>query len=210
MNKPIALLALTAGALAATPALSAELGWTYGQLGYTRADSGDDATDAVRLKGSLGLSELFHVQAEYLDGTIGQDGDEDNDFDGYRLALGVHPSVGENTQAVLELQYFDVTYDDVGGPGVDEDDDGFGIGAGLRHLLTDNFEMNAMVSWNEGSSDIEGFEDNDFSDVAFEFGGRYFMNDAMSVGVTVITNDSLMWGGDSATLDFRWQFADLL
>jgi hypothetical protein len=209
MKKPIALLALTAGALAATPVLAAEPGWTYAQAGYLRADSGDDATDAFRLKGSLGLSDLFHIQAEYVDGSIGFNG-PDSDFDGYRVVAGLHPSVGDNTQAVLEVQYFDVTYDDWFDPGEDLDSDGFGVGVGLRHMLTSQLELNARAWWVEGDDEDDVFgDDEDFSDISLDLGGRYYINDAASIGVTVVTNDALV-GGDSATIDFRWQFADIL
>jgi hypothetical protein len=202
--KKVTMALWAAAALAATGTAVAENpAWTYGQLGYIRADSGDDATDGFRVKGSLGISENFHFQAEYVDGTIG--GSPDIDFDGYQVQVGANPSVGASTDAVVALRYFDLTYDASGG---DDDVDGFGLGLGLRHMLADAVEVNAMAWWDEGEEDF-GTSDEDFSDISLELGGRYLFTDNFSAGVTVITNDS-MTSGDSATIDLRYQFDDIL
>jgi hypothetical protein len=193
-----AAMAATGTAVAENPA------WTYGQLGYVRADSGDDSTDGYRIKGSLGFAENFHFNAEYVDGTIGVPG-SDLDFDGYQIGIGAHPSVGANTDVVVELGYYDISYD---APGGEDDTDGIRLGAGLRHMLADSVEVNALAWWTEGNEDF-GTTDEDYSDIALELGGRYLFNDNFSAGVTVVTNDSLV-GGDSATIDLRYQFDDLL
>jgi hypothetical protein len=199
--------ALLAVAAVAVPGivLGENPAWTYGQVGYYRADSGDDATDGFRVKGSLGFAENFHFQAEYIDGSIGIDSGPDLDFDGYQVVLGANPSVGENTDAVAAIRYFDVSYDVTGG---DDDVDGFGLGVGVRHMLASNVELNGIAWWNEGNEDF-GSSDEDFSDISLEIGGRYLFTENFSAGVTVVTNDSI-GGGDSATIDLRWQFDDLL
>ena len=87
--------------------------------------------------------------------------------------------------------------------------DGFGVGIGLRHMLTPNVEVSGLAWWNEGSDDDNLGNDNDFSDISLELGGRYLFTDNLSLGVTIVTNDSIV-GGDSAKIDVRWQFGDLL
>lgn len=199
--------ALLATAALAIPGVTLAEGpaWTYGQVGYLRADSVEDATDAFNIKGSLGFADNFHFQAEYIDGDIGYDSDVD--FDGYTLTLGANPSVGDSTDAMFGIRYFDLTYDD--GPD-DIDVDGFGVGVGLRHMFAENVELSASAWWNEGEGDLSGLDDDaDVSDISLELGGRYFFNDNISAGVTVITNDTKALG-DSATIDVRYQFADLL
>lgn len=200
--------ALVASAVLAAPAVTLADGpaWTYGQFGYLRADSVSDTTDAFSTRGSLGFADNFHFQGEYLDGDIGYDSGVD--FDGYILTLGANPSVGESTDAIFAIRYFDLTYDT--SPS-DVDYDGYGIGVGLRHMFADNVELNASAWWNEGEGEIDlgGSDgDEDVSDISLELGGRYFFNDNISAGVTVITND-LKALGDSATIDVRYQFADL-
>ena len=202
-----AALAISGVAAAEGPA------WTYVDGGYFRADnSSDDDTDGFRLGGSLGLADMGHVQLQYFSGTIGDGtgGGQDQDFDGYRIIGGLNPHVSDSTDAVLNLQYFDLTYDDFCGAGCDADLDGFGVGAGLRHMLTDKLEVSGIAWWNDGSFDPDvGGNDFDVSDSSLELGGRYLFTDNLSVGVNFITNDQITQG-DSATLDVRWQFDDVL
>lgn len=206
----LSALVLPGVALADNPA------WTYGQVGYVRADSGDDSTDAFRVKGSLAFLEQFHVQAEWFDGEYGDseasfDGEDNVDFDGYRLVVGAHPSLAPNTDGVLQLQYFDIEADGDGSGyygNTDVEIDGFGVGAGLRHMLTDKVELGAVAWWNEAEWDADG-DDEDFSDISIEFAGRYAFTENLSAGVAVVTNDPLTDHGDSMTIDLRWQFNDL-
>jgi hypothetical protein len=211
-------LLVTAAVTASGVVLADNPAWTFAQVGYIRADSGDDTTDAVTFKGSVGFAENFHFQGQYSDGDVrdlsfgGFAGtNADVDFDGYELNLGFNPSVGANTDAVIAVKYFDFTYDvpaNGSNPARDVDVDGFGIGGGMRHMIADNVELNTMVWWNEGDQDFGGAgSDDGFSDIEVEIGGRYFFTDAISGGLTAAINDALL-GGDSATFDLRWQFAD--
>jgi hypothetical protein len=204
MKKVTMALWAAAALAAAGTAVAENPAWTYGQLGYIRADSGDDTTDGFRVEGSLGFAENFHFNADYVDGSIGTTG-SDLDFDGYQVGIGAHPSVGASTDVVVELAYYDVSYD---APGGEDDTDGIRLGAGVRHMLADNLEVNALAWWTEGNEDF-GTSEEDYSDIALELGGRYLFTDALSAGVTVVTNDSLT-SGDSATIDLRYQFGDVL
>ncbi len=188
--------------------------WTYGELGYVRADAGNDSTDAFHTQLSLGIADMFHIQAQFTDGDVRglelSGVDEDVDFDGYEIAFGVHPSIGANTDAVAAFKFFDYSYNDLpsGSSTYDVDADGMGVGVGLRHMLVPNVELNTMAWWNEGEHDFNGFgNDEDFSDIELEFGGRYLFTDNFSAGVRVVTNDAVLFG-DSATIDVRYQFAE--
>lgn len=202
--------ALCAAVALALPgvALSDNPAWTYGQVGYYKADSGDDSTDGYRIKGSLGFAENFHFQAEWLDGDLDESFyGSSTDFDGYRIVLGANPSVGANTDAVVQIQYFDLDYDYTGGKTTV---DGWGVGGGIRHMIADRVEVNGMIWWNEAEWEDKGSNyTEDFSDVSLEIGGRYLFTDALSVGLTVVTNDPIAEHSDSLTIDLRWQFNDL-
>lgn len=142
-------IALLTGTAQADP-----LSWNEIGVGYNRADGGENTTDAVDIQGSIGLGELFHSQLTYLDGTA-EDGGEggggpDFDFDGYDARLGVNPFVGEKTQAVVDLIYFD--YD--GDLGTAED--GWGLGFGLRHQIGDKFELRGEISYIDGTFEQGG------------------------------------------------------
>ncbi|GMW07901.1 MAG: hypothetical protein AMXMBFR8_26970 [Nevskiales bacterium] len=190
--------------------------WTYGELGYVRADAGDDSTDAFHVELSMGIADMFHIQGQFTDGDVrggvlAPNEDADVDFDGYEIVFGVHPSIGANTDAVASIKFFDYTYNDLlsdseSGARFDVDADGIGVGLGLRHMLTPNVELNSMAWWNEGEHDFNGWgNDEDFTDIEIEFGGRYLFTDNFSAGVRVVTNDAVLFG-DSATIDVRYQF----
>lgn len=202
--------ALLVAAAVAVPGvtLAENPAWTFGQIGFYKADSGDDDTDAFNIKGSLGFQD-FHFQADYSDGDIGPGQPAFDDFDGYSVVLGWHPSVSDSTDLVVDFKYFDYTYD-AASSGPDNDYDGFGLGFGTRHMLASNVELNAKAWWYDADDEVSGSFDEDVSDIALEVGGRYLFNDNISAGVTVVVNDSVAWGGDSMTIDLRYQFDDLL
>lgn len=214
------LCVLTALALPGVALSAAKPAWTYGEIGYARADSGDETTDAYRINASLGFLEQFHARVEWMDGDLGNPSDcygcsgyDDGEVDGYRLALGAHPSLGPNTDGVLEVHYFDyeAEYDD---GYYQMDADGFALAAGLRHMLTEQVELNALATWSEGEWDFHdsyyysGDNKPDFSDISIQFGGRYLFNENLSAGVSVVMDDPVFMSEDSMTFDLRWQFAD--
>lgn len=194
-----------AAVLAAGSAFAGENpAWTWGQIGYTSSSSGDDTTDAFGLNGSLGIADLFHFQVGYVNGSIGDVfGGPDQDYDGYSIVAGVHPHIAAGTDAVFNLRYQDMDRDDT-----NEDIDGWGLGAGLRHMLTDQFELNGMINWDRYS--VDHVSNGDGTVVSWTVGGRYLATPALSVGVSYTDADkTAFFVGDAATLDVRYQFGDL-
>jgi hypothetical protein len=205
MKKLTMALCAAAALASAGTAVAENPAWTYGQIGYFRADSTDENTDGYSLRGSLGIAENFHVQADYVDGELGNSADAE--FDGYTVVLGAHTGVSNATDALVEIRWFDLSYDF---PGTGVDYDGIGLGVGLRHMLADNVEVNARAWWNDGEGDLSGVDpDLDVDDVSLVLGGRYMFSDNLSAGVTITTNDVTTLG-DSANIDLRYQFDDLL
>jgi len=192
-----AAIGLLAGGAYADP-----LSWTEVGVGYLQADSGNDDVTAYDVRGGIGLGQLFHIQAGYTDGTADNQGTggSDYDFDGYDVRVGVHPSVGENTQAVVEAIYFDYS-----GEGSDEWD-GWGVGFGVRHKMGDQFEMRSQIDYVQGTSDPG---DEDFTETIFSIGGRYYWVPAFFTGVAVNiggTSASSDLGGDVIRIDAGWSF----
>jgi hypothetical protein len=189
--------------LLASSAYAGPLSWTEVGVGYLQADSGNDDIAAYDLRGSIGLGQLFHVQAGYTDGTADNagPGGSDYDFDGYDIRAGVHPSVGEKTQAVVDLIYFDYSGE------ADDEEDGVGVGFGVRHQMGDQFEARAQIDYVQGSSDPGG---DDFTNTTYSFGGRYYWSPAIFTGVTVFLNGaeafSIAGGGDVIRADVGWSF----
>lgn len=203
--KILSVAACAMAALVAAPVFAADNpAWTYGQLQYQQSTSGDDTADAYGIVGSLGMADLFHVQAEYAGGNVGYSGDDD--YDQFRIIAGVHPAVGPNTDAVFNLRYTNIDFDDNG----EDDIDVWGVGAGLRHMLTDKFELNGMINWDRYNPDHNS---SDTTVASWSVGGRYLVTPNFSAGVSYsdagnIGGYSLITG--AATIDVRYQFGDIL
>jgi hypothetical protein len=214
-----AALMAAAGVAQAAPPPNPNLPWTYVEAAYLKADGSDDyETDAYELRGSLALSNIFHAQAYYLDGSVdGDDGDDGADFDGYRVAFGAHPQVTANTQFVTNLFYFDYEVDP-DYPGDDASSDGYGIDVGFRHSLSEKAEASLLVRYTEGSQEYsyDGGEgccsfDEDFNDTSVEAQIRYNWTQNLSTGFTAGFNGgfgdtSYTSGDDFARIDLRWSF----
>lgn len=208
-TKGMGIALLSTAALMGSAVAQAELPWTYAEFGYSKFD-GDDFfnTDAFDLKASIGFLEKGHASLQYTNGNSDSDfSNFDGDFDGYRLIVGAHPQLTPNTQLVTDLTYFNYDYD--GGEGAD----GYGLGLGLRHALTDKFEMTAEIWYTQGNVDSDNSSfDFDYNDTTVEVGARYNWMPQLSTGLTVGIGGAgaLQSSGDVARFDVRWSFGDLL
>lgn len=204
-TKGMGIALLSAAALLGSAVAQAELPWTYGEFGYSKAD-GDDFfnTDAYDLKASLGFAEKWHASLQYTDGETDSDffSGSNNDFDGYRLIVGAHPQLTPNTQLITDLTYFDYDYD--GGEG----STGYGLGFGLRHSITDKLEIMSEVWYTEGEYDQDNGPDYDYNDTTVEIGGRYNWMPQLSTGLTVGLGgtSATSSSGDVVRFDVRWSF----
>jgi hypothetical protein len=209
----LAALGLSSVAMAEGPS------YTYVDLGYLGADSGDDQTTGVVLSGSLEVFSNFHTNFSYSaiddaaqwDGVVGF-GDTDSgsdDFDVWRLAVGMHPAITDSTDLVLEIGVSQGEYDrtrnnaDTGSVEPDAVDLTFGV----RSMIADNFELNAAAILAQGSTDFGGSDD--YQEVGLRIGGQYFFTDAISVNVAATSGYSPNNGnidGDSIQIGGRWSF----
>ncbi len=210
MNK-LGTALLSASALLVAGTASAELPqWTYGQVGYYQADSfGDDQTDGVTLDASLGFLDVWHIQAGYIDGSLGE-GSANNDFDGWSVQVGAHPSINEKSQLVINGVYFDTSYDEDGGGNLDRD--GYGFGVGVRTNVTDKVEASAIGYWTDASFDSDDIsDDGDATNISVALAGRYNWTKNFSTGATVIIGDPVILssGNNSMNLDVRYTFDGL-
>ena len=205
---------LAASALLVAGTASAELpDWTYVQAGYYQADStGKDQTDGFTVAGSLGFLDVWHIQADYINGSLGI-GPINNDFDGYQIALGAHPAITESTQLVVNGIYFDSNVDIDNADNINRD--GYGAGVGFRSNVTDKVEASAVGYWTYENIDKSPFNicnsssDNcDATNVSLVLAGRYNWTKDFSTGATLTLGDAVIGGGssDSMNIDERWTF----
>jgi opacity protein-like surface antigen len=221
--KRIGIAVLSAASLlAAGTAAAAEPQWNYGQIGWIQGDGFEDAgeSDGFKIDGSIGFLGNYHAQLAYRDGDSDvYDSDDDAtysyDFDGYDLTLGFHQAINSsgNTQFIANINYFDTEYDIDDADG-NLDNTGYGLGFGLRSMISEKIELEGMINWTNGELDIDGGylsdEEADYTNTTLSVGGRYHWLPSVSTGLTIYidgSNDSnSIGGGDSALLDLRYSF----
>ena len=145
MNKKLALAALLAAGTAFS-AQAAEPSYSYVQAGYNWAgvspDIGSDVDlNGWNLDGSLEFAEHFYGFVGYQD----SDGDDWN-ASTWNLGLGYKMNVADNTSWFLQTKYIDETLE-YGPASFKESDSGFGIGAGVRSMLNDQFELQGGINY---------------------------------------------------------------
>ena len=212
--KRIGIAVLSAASLlAAGTAAAAEPQWNYGQIGWIQVDGQEDngEGDGFKIDGSIGFLENYHFQLSYEDGSL--DGTpNDDDWDGYRTALGFHQAINSagNTQFIANINYFDIDFDEDGGEGVyDGSASGYGLGFGLRSMISEKVELEGMINWTKGNYDPDFGSSEDYTDTSLVVGGRYHWLPSISTGLTLTVNgggNSYYSGGDSALIDLRYSF----
>jgi len=203
-----------ASLLAAGTAAAAEPQWNYGQIGWIQNDGIEDdgEGDGFKIDGSIGFLDNYHFQLSYEDGSYDFTGG-DLDWDGYRTSLGFHQAISStgNTQFIANINYFDLEYDEDGSEG-NIDNTGYGLGFGLRSMISDKVELEGMINWTKGEVDWGGYySDSDYTDTTLVVGGRYHWLSNVSTGLTVALNtgseaDDSFSSGDSLLLDLRYSF----
>lgn len=213
--KRIGIAVLSAASLlAAGTAAAAEPQWNYGQIGWIQSDGEESygEGDGYKIDGSIGFLDNFHFQLSYEDGTYDY-GSSDTDWDGYHATLGFHQAINSNgnTQIIANINYFDIDFDEDGGEGSNAD--GYGLGFGLRSLISENVELEGMINWTKGNWDPDySSTDYDYTDTTLVVGGRYHWMPNFSTGLTLTVNaggstDAASYNsGDSALIDLRYSF----
>ena len=144
----------------------------------------DNDGDGLELRGSYALDENWFVLGAWREVDFGP-------VDGRQLELGAGYAwqYRPGLDLIGAVKYIDV---DVDGPFVSGDDNGLGLSAGFRHWLS------PIIEW-RGAVHHQRLDD---SDTYLELAGDYYLNDRISVGL------SLEFAGDLDVLSIggRWFF----
>jgi opacity protein-like surface antigen len=185
MKQATALLALLA-----LPCASFADGFDYtfveGSLVNTELDGPIDVNgDGFGVNGSFGVNENMHVIAGYSD----QDYDFGIDGNTFNVGVGFNTGINSNLDFVADVSYVDA---EIATPFGSADEDGYGLGAGIRARPGQNVELDAGLT----------YVDLDDSDTVLSVGGRYYFSDSIAVGGSLADNDA----GLSWTIGVRAQF----
>ncbi|MED5331291.1 MAG: outer membrane beta-barrel protein [Pseudomonadota bacterium] len=180
--------ALSLNTFAASPS------YDFVKAGYVQADiedAGDFEPSGFQIQGFKSLNENVYLTGRY--GQLGEDvSGVDIDLDYASAGVGYRYGLTQNTDFFGEVTYeyvnIDVELDSISG----EDDNGYGITAGIRSMLSEQFELRAAIRY----IDIEDDE------TAFEIGADYFFTPQFSFGATYVIADDVDLLGVSARYTF--------
>lgn len=159
-----ALLLATASVAAAE-----DFSYDYFNLGYgvVEFDDLDVDGDAISIDGAFAVADNYHLFAMYEMG----DFDFDIESTSYNLGIGYNTPVSETLDLVARLSY---EYVEVDAPLVQSvDDNGFGLGVGLRFAANEQLELNAGLDYVDLSDSGD--------DTAFNAAALYNFNEVFSV-----------------------------
>ena len=180
--------ALSLNAFAASPS------YDFVKAGYVQADiedAGDFEPSGFQIQGFKSLNENVYLTGRY--GQLGEDvSGVDIDLDYASAGVGYRYGLTQNTDFFGEVTYeyvnIDIELDSISG----EDDNGYGITAGIRSMLSEQFELRGAIRY----IDIEDDE------TAFEIGADYFFTPQFSFGATYVIADDVDLLGVSARYTF--------
>lgn len=160
---------VTAGIVLAPVAHAADFDYSFLEVGYVNTSlelgSIDIDGDGFGLDGSFALSDSFNVVGEWST----QEFDGNVDVTIAAAGVGWHMPVSQEMDFVSELRFLS-TEADSGIVSVEED--GFGVGLGLRGLLQQSVEWEAGVEYTDVGD----------SNTAFFAEGRYRFTSIVSAG----------------------------
>jgi len=179
---------LSLNAFAASPS------YDFVKAGYVQADiedAGDFEPTGFQIQGFKSLNENVYLTGRY--GQLSEDvSGVDIDLDYVSAGVGYRYGLTQNTDFFGEVTYeyvnLDIELDSISG----EDDNGYGITAGIRSMLSEQFELRGAIRY----IDIEDDE------TAFEIGADYFFTPQFSFGATYVIADDVDLLGVSARYTF--------
>lgn len=172
-----------------------DLSYTYIQGSYAKVelDDSDEDADGFTAAFSGQISDSFFVFAGY--GTVETDefGINNTSFESESISAGLglilplteSGSTDLNLTAAFIHREFSVNSDSALLEG-DEDDEGYGLGARLRHLLTEQIELNASVDYEDVLED---------DTTSYTAGVLFHLTEAFSLGGSYTFGDNADgWG----------------
>ena len=185
-----------AGVAVSGAAVAQDPAWTYLDFGYQQGSViGDADRDAYIASGSIGFADKYHIGAAYVDGTVPTSFNDDADFDGYEIWVGINPAITDTTDFVAQAIYSDLSADDDG-----PESDFYGARIGVRSMFTDVVELFGNVQWVDGDIDDIGDSD-DLTQISVNVGGQYFFTDNLSLNIAANVSDDVV-----GQFGIRWSF----
>lgn len=175
--------------------------YTYAEIGYATLDfdeiAGFEADgEGYTLAGSVAVTDMFHVFAGYLDGEVDVEnvlfGSFDVDWTQTAAGLGVNWAASDTVDVVGRVAWLNAEAEaSAFGVSASEDEDGFGLSAGVRAMVAPTFELNGAVVYSDYGSDVGDDTSVElgavwsFTDMFALTAGAAFAGDYQQVGIGV-------------------------
>lgn len=189
MKLKIASALIASAALLPVAASAEGLSYSYLELAYVEADIDgvDEDADGFALAGSLEITDEVFMFANYGDLSVGP-----VDFETYSVGGGYAWSFSPKADLYGTLAYVKAEAD-LSGFG-SADDDGYGIGVGIRSRVAEQFELEAAINYVDLSDSGD--------DTTLGLGARWYFVDQLALGFGVEFGDD----ADAYSLSLRWEF----
>ncbi len=161
-------------------------------VGQTEIDVGNGNQvdgDGFGIAGSLAVAPNVHLFADYTTA----DFDANVDANTIRVGGGYNQGITESADLIVRLAY---VQSEVQTPFGDFDEDGFGVGVGVRGTLAESFELEGGIDYVDLGGDSSG-------DTSFSGAARYFFTPMFAVGVGIAIGDDVTTYGINARLNFK-------
>jgi hypothetical protein len=165
--------------LAAAPlaAMADDMSYSYVDLGYaqTDIDGVGPSADGFGLGGSIGFAQNWFAFAGYSAESV-----QGIDIDQISVGFGGHYGFTDNLDLVGRVGYIEVNLD--AGGGLNADDNGYLLDAGLRGRVGDAVELEGGVQYTDLSDGGD--------DTALYVGGRFHFNKTWALGAEYASGDN--------------------
>lgn len=164
--------------------------YRFVELDYSVVDIDGFSDDAV----GPSIAASFSVQENlFLFGSLGRTKVDDSaagrlETDTFEFGFGLHTPLAENADFVARVSWLRA---DASGSVLDDQENGYALGAGVRAWVLDQVELDAALE----------YVDLDHSDTGFSVGGRYYVTDPLSLRVGLTHFD------DTSSLTFGVRFS---
>ncbi len=175
-------------ALAPLAAQAEGFSYSYLEAGYVEADIDGVSrnADGFAIGGSVELTDQVFMFASYGELSLGP-----VDLETYRVGGGYAWPVSSKTDIFGTVSYVKAEADAFGLSG---DDDGYGLGVGVRQRVGRQFELSAAIQYVDLSDSGD--------DTSFGVAARWYFLDKLSLGLAVDVSDDVETYGAS----LRWDF----
>lgn len=155
--------------------------YTYAELGYAHIKldvaGRDRSGDGAVLGGSVAVTDTVHLFGGYtyaeFDFNSGGFGNADIDYRSLTLGVGANLSINSTVDLVGRLAYVTAEAKRIG---FKVDEDGYGLSAGVRAMVTEQIELNGFVNYVDLGSDLG-------DDASVSLGALYSFTDQFAVGL---------------------------